>query len=111
MTAPAAVAPVVDADVSTVGGVSGPISAPMVAALESAWAAIRARHPQVPAVVLVLGAGSIGTAGGLRLGHFTAMRWADPDQTRDTANEPGAEPGVAGGSGWAGAAAGGVHRR
>ena len=52
--------PVVDADVSTVGGVSGPISAPMVAALEGAWAAIRARHPEVPAVVLVLGAGSIG---------------------------------------------------
>ena len=91
MTAAAAVAPVVDADVSTVGGVSGPISAPMVAALEGAWAAIRARHQEVPAVVLVLGAGSIGNAGGLRLGHFAAMRWADPDQTRETADEPGAD--------------------
>ena len=52
----------------------------MVAALEGAWAAIRARHPEVPAVVVVLGAGSIGTAGVLRLGHFAAMRWAGPDQ-------------------------------
>jgi hypothetical protein len=26
----------------------------MVAALEAAWAAIRARHPEVPAVVMVL---------------------------------------------------------
>ena len=54
--------------VSMGAGVSGPISAPMVAALEGAWAAIRVRHPEVPAVVMVLGAGSIGNAGGLRLG-------------------------------------------
>ena len=52
----------------------------MVAALEAAWAAIRARHPEVPAVVLLLGAGSIGSpAGSLRLGHFAAMRWHGPD--------------------------------
>lgn len=69
--------PEVDAHLSTT---EGPISAPMVAALETAWAAIRARHPQVPAVVMVLGGGSIGNGGGLRLGHFAAMRWADPDQ-------------------------------
>lgn len=83
MTAPAVDVPVVevsavvDAHVSTP---DGPISSPMVAALEHAWAAIRARHPEVPAVVMMLGAGSIGNAGGLRLGHFAAMRWADPDQ-------------------------------
>ena len=58
----------------------------MVAALEKVWAAIRARHPQIPAVVMVLGASSIGTAGGLRLGHFAAMRWAEPDHPD---NEPG----------------------
>ena len=91
MTAPVEVPPGVDADVSTGVGVSGPISAPMVAALEAAWAAIRARHPEVPAVVMVLGAGSIGNAGGLRLGHFAAMRWADPDQTRETDDDPGDE--------------------
>jgi len=38
----------------------------MMAALEDAWAAIQARHPQLPAAVIVLGAGSIGTNGGLR---------------------------------------------
>lgn len=94
MTAPAVDVPVVgvsadlDAHVSTPGG---PISAPMVAALEGAWAAIRARHLEVPAVVMVLGAGSIGSAGGLRLGHFAAMCWADPDQpTTEQDGEPGA---------------------
>jgi hypothetical protein len=53
----------------------------MVAALEGAWAAIRARHPEVPAAVIVLGAGSIGTAGGLRLGRIAAMRWSQPEHT------------------------------
>ncbi|MQA12840.1 MAG: hypothetical protein GEV09_01360 [Pseudonocardiaceae bacterium] len=57
------------------------MSAPMVAALEQAWVAIRARHPEVPAAVVVLGAGSIGSpAGGLRLGHFAAMRWHHDEQ-------------------------------
>ena len=54
----------------------GRFSTPMVAALEQAWADIRANHPDVPAAVIVLGAGSIGTpAGTLKLGHFAAMRW------------------------------------
>jgi hypothetical protein len=70
---------VVDAHVSTPGEAcepeGGSISAPMVAALEGAWAAIRELHPEVPAVVIVLGVGSLGAAGGLRLGHFAAMRW------------------------------------
>lgn len=52
------------------------LSARVVAALENAWAAIRARHPDVPAAVLVLGSGSIGARPGeLRLGHFAATRW------------------------------------
>jgi len=66
----------------------------MVAALEGAWAAIRVRHPEVPAVVMVLGAGSIGNAGGLRLGHFAAMRRADPNQTNPVDDEQAdGEPG------------------
>lgn len=94
MTGPAVeVSGAVDADMSTAAGrrADGPISAPMVAALEGAWAAIRDRHSEVPAVVMVLGAGSIGGQGGLRLGHFAAMRWADPDQqpTSDPAGKDG----------------------
>lgn len=58
---------------------TGGISAPMVAALEAAWAAIRVRHPEVPAAVIVLGAGS-GHGPGLKLGHFAAMRWHNGDQ-------------------------------
>lgn len=82
----------IDTRMSTSGGVDGdaPISAPMVAALEGAWAAIRDRHPQVPAVVLLLGAGSIGSpAGSLRLGHFAAMRW-------HTSNNPASPDGRGG---------------
>lgn len=74
----------VDAHVSTA------ISAPMVAALESAWSAIRARHPELPAVVVVLGAGS-GDRGGLRLGHFAAMRWSSTDSAAGTGEDGGRE--------------------
>lgn len=63
----------IDADVSID---AGRISTPMIAALENAWADIRARHTEIPTVVVVLGAGSIGAArGALKLGHFAAMRW------------------------------------
>jgi len=52
----------------------------MVGALEQAWADIRTRHHDLPAAVLVLGAGSIGVpAGSLRLGHFAATRWTRDD--------------------------------
>jgi hypothetical protein len=48
----------------------------LVAALEVAWSAIQDRHPDVPPVLVTLGAGSIGVpAGSLRLGHFAARRW------------------------------------
>ena len=47
----------------------------MVAALESAWAAVRARHPEIPAVVIVVGAGSGQRPGTLKLHHFAALRW------------------------------------
>jgi hypothetical protein len=47
-----------------------------VAALEHTWNAIRARHGDLPAVVMVLASGSDGApAGWLKLGHFAAMRW------------------------------------
>ncbi len=52
------------------------LSAPVVAALEATWSAIRARNPEVPAVVIVLASGTIGVKpGAVRLGHFAAMRW------------------------------------
>lgn len=47
----------------------------LVGALEVCWAAIRARHPEVPPAVLVTGAGTPGPRGGVRLGHFAASRW------------------------------------
>ena len=50
------------------------ISPRLITALDRTWAAIQARHPDVPAVVITLGAGSGGKAG-LKLGHFAAERW------------------------------------
>jgi hypothetical protein len=48
----------------------------LVAAIEAVWAEIRRRHPDVPAVIVTVGAGSIGAPRGtLRLGHYAAARW------------------------------------
>ncbi|MFD7161717.1 hypothetical protein ACFV9C_44530 [Kribbella sp. NPDC059898] len=52
----------------------------MVEALEQVWAGIQRRHPDVPAVVVTLGAGSVGVpAGYLKLGHFAERRWVATD--------------------------------
>jgi len=48
-------------------------ASPLLAALEHAWAAIRARHPDVPDAVLVVASG--GDARRLHLGHFAPGRW------------------------------------
>lgn len=56
-------------------------SAGLVAALESAWSAIRDQHPEVPSAVLVLGSGSSSKPGdGLKLGHFASLRWQQGEQ-------------------------------
>lgn len=47
----------------------------LVAALEAAWAAIVAVHPEVPIPVIVVAAGSGRRANELTLGHFAAGRW------------------------------------
>lgn len=50
------------------------VSARLVAALEAVWAAIRARHEDVPAVVIVMGPGT-GAGRPAVWGHFAALRW------------------------------------
>jgi hypothetical protein len=47
----------------------------LVACLERAWTQIRARHPQVPEVVMAVASGSVGRRGELKLGHFADRRW------------------------------------
>jgi hypothetical protein len=47
----------------------------VVAALEHAWTAVRAHHPDVPEVVVILGAGSEARRGLFKWGHFAAARW------------------------------------
>jgi hypothetical protein len=57
-------------------------SAGLVALLEQAWAAIRARHPEVPAAVLVVASGSPAKpTGSMKWGHFAAGRWQHGDST------------------------------
>ena len=66
------------------------VTAAVVAAVEAVWAAIRARHPDVPPVVLTLGSGTLGTGRGReRLGHFAAGRW-QPAATGDEQHETAA---------------------
>ena len=51
-------------------------AAGLVAALEQAWTAIRTRHPDVPAAVVVVGAGSPAKASqAMKWGHFDSHRW------------------------------------
>lgn len=52
---------------------AGTVSAPLVAAIEGTWSAIRSRHEDVPEVVVTIGSGS--ESKGMKLGHFAAERW------------------------------------
>jgi hypothetical protein len=48
----------------------------LVAAIEATWAAIRAEHPDVPRVVVTIGAGTRGSAPGqVTFGHYAGARW------------------------------------
>jgi hypothetical protein len=57
-------------------GQPSPVAASrLVAALERAWASIRARHPDVPDVVMVVAAGTDHRGLLRKWGHFAAGRW------------------------------------
>jgi hypothetical protein len=48
----------------------------LLAALEGCWSAIRIRHPEIPAAVLVLGSGTSARPGDVtKWGHFASLRW------------------------------------
>lgn len=52
----------------------------VVTTIESVWAAIRQRHPDVPDVVVAMAAGSVGAGRGVRLGQFGPDRWQRGEQ-------------------------------
>jgi hypothetical protein len=55
-------------------------TAGLLTALESAWAAIRARHPDFPDAVLIVGSGSPAKGSqSLKWGHFATLRWQHGD--------------------------------
>lgn len=51
------------------------IGGPLATAIDTVWAAIRTRHPDVPEVVVAVASGSQGRGRGVRLGHFGPDRW------------------------------------
>src|SRR5919107_819291 len=56
-------------------------TAGLLTALEAAWAAIRARHPEVPAAVVIVGSGSPAKGSqSLKWGHFATLRWQSGEQ-------------------------------
>lgn len=56
-------------------GAEAMLSAPLVAALEEAWGAIRRRHPEVPPAMLTVGSGTSRSSPGVVLGHYAPERW------------------------------------
>ena len=55
-------------------------TAGLLTALETAWAAIRAHHPEVPHAVLIVGSGSPARGSqSLKWGHFASLRWQSGD--------------------------------
>ncbi len=56
------------------------ISAPLVAALEECWGAIRRRHLDLPAVVVVVASGTEGSRSNARWGHFAALAWVQGEE-------------------------------
>ncbi|MFD6918305.1 hypothetical protein [Streptomyces virginiae] len=52
----------------------------IITALEGAWAAIRAEHPDVPDVVMITGTGR--TVESVKWGHFGEKRWTTGAKTR-----------------------------
>ncbi|ADB31171.1 hypothetical protein Kfla_2089 [Kribbella flavida DSM 17836] len=52
-------------------------TAQLVSALETAWTAIRAQHPDVPAVVIIVGSGTGSKQA--KYGHFAPIRWQHGD--------------------------------
>lgn len=50
------------------------IASPIIEAIEHAWAAIRAEHADLPAVVVIMGGGLV--PGGIKLGHWARDSWA-----------------------------------
>jgi len=65
------------------------IASPMISALEHAWTAIRANHPELPPIVIIMGGGLV--PGGLKLGHFAADRWGHREANSDNALDVGAD--------------------
>lgn len=50
------------------------IAGSLITTIEQVWGQLRARHPDVPDVVVTMAAGSAGRKG-VRLGHFGPARW------------------------------------
>lgn len=64
----------------------GPLGAVVVAAFETVWAAIQARHPEVPDVVMIMGSGLKTARSAMKYGHFHGDVWHGRDPETADAN-------------------------
>jgi hypothetical protein len=57
-------------------------TSPIIAAIEATWAAIAARHPELPGrVAIVVSSGTAASPKFVKLGHFAEGRWSTTDGT------------------------------
>lgn len=68
------------------------IGSKTITAIEHAWHAIRANHPELPEIVVIMGGGLV--PGGLKLGHFARDIWAHREHNTENALDVGAEAAV-----------------
>ncbi|MEV0012867.1 hypothetical protein [Streptomyces sp. NPDC047973] len=69
----ATTAPAIPGQAEPVAEISHEHGSRIITALEGAWAAIRAQHPEVPHVLMITGTGQSRT--GITWGHFGEKRW------------------------------------
>lgn len=67
------------------------IASPMIAAIERAWAAIAANHPELPSVVVTMATGTRGKGQRIVAGRFSRDVWAHREAASANALEVGAE--------------------
>lgn len=71
--------------------VAAGIASPMIAAIERAWAAIAANHPELPSVVVTMATGAGGKGQRIVAGRFERDVWAHREHASANALEVGAQ--------------------
>ena len=68
------------------------IASPMISVLENVWDMIRANHPELPRVIVIMGSGLVSN--GIKVGHFHAEQWGHREADTENALDVGADAAV-----------------